>query len=73
LDVCLNHHERLDGSGYPNGLAGEQIGMFARMAAICDSYDAMTSNRLHRSGEDPSRALLKIDEDGGALFDAEIF
>ena len=73
LDVCLNHHERLDGSGYPNGLAGEQIGMFARMAAICDSYDAMTSTRLHRSGDDPSRALLKIDEDAGTLFDAEIF
>jgi HD-GYP domain-containing protein (c-di-GMP phosphodiesterase class II) len=73
LDVCLNHHERLDGSGYPNGLAGEQIGMFARMAAICDSYDAMTSTRLHRSGDDPSRALLKIDEDAGTLFDAEVF
>ncbi|WHO40250.1 HD-GYP domain-containing protein [Sphingobium sp. AP49] len=73
LDVCLHHHERLDGSGYPHALAGDQIGLFARMAAICDTYDAMTSSRLHRNGEDPSRALLMIDENVGKLFDGEIF
>ncbi|WP_336961543.1 HD-GYP domain-containing protein [Sphingobium aquiterrae] len=72
LDVCLHHHERLDGSGYPDGLAGDQISLFARMAAICDTYDAMTSNRTHRRGEDPSAVLLQI-EGAGILFDAEIF
>ena len=72
LDVCLHHHERLDGSGYPHGLAGGQIGRFARMAAICDTYDAMTSIRMHRHGEDPSRALLMLQESGD-LFDAGIF
>lgn len=71
LDVCLHHHERLDGSGYPHGLAGEEIGLFARMAAVCDTYDAMTSNRIHRHGEDPSRALLALDE-ATALFDPKI-
>lgn len=72
LDVCLHHHERLDGSGYPHGLVGEQISLFARMAAICDTYDAMTSNRTHRNGEDPASVLQKI-EDASTLFDAEIF
>lgn len=72
LDVCLHHHERLDGSGYPHGLKGEEIGRFARMAAICDTYDAMTSNRIHRHGEDPSRTLLMLDE-AQTLYDPEIF
>jgi HD-GYP domain-containing protein (c-di-GMP phosphodiesterase class II) len=72
LDVCLHHHERLDGSGYPHGLKEEEIGLFARMAAICDTYDAMTSNRIHRHGEDPSRALLMLDE-AQTLYDPEIF
>ncbi|WP_313801766.1 HD-GYP domain-containing protein [Sphingobium sp.] len=72
LDVCLHHHERLDGSGYPHGLKGEEIGLFARMAAICDTYDAMTSNRIHRHGEDPSRALLMLNE-AQTLYDPEIF
>lgn len=72
LDVCLHHHERLDGSGYPHGLKGEEIGQFARMAAICDTYDAMTSNRIHRHGEDPSRALLMLDE-AQTLYDPDIF
>ncbi|WP_281061203.1 HD-GYP domain-containing protein [Sphingobium sp. Sx8-8] len=72
LDVCLHHHERLDGSGYPHGLKAEEIGLFARMAAICDTYDAMTSNRIHRHGEDPSRALLMLDE-AQTLYDPEIF
>ncbi|KEQ53807.1 HD-GYP domain-containing protein [Sphingobium chlorophenolicum] len=72
LDVCLHHHERLDGSGYPHGLKGDEIGLFARMAAICDTYDAMTSNRIHRHGEDPSRALLMLDE-AQTLYDPEIF
>lgn len=72
LDVCLHHHERMDGSGYPHGLAGEEISLFARMAAICDTYDAMTSDRLHRRGQDPAHALLNIDQ-AGRLYDSAIF
>ncbi|MCE4136161.1 HD-GYP domain-containing protein, partial [Klebsiella pneumoniae] len=45
LDVCLHHHERMDGTGYPHKLAGEGISLFARMGAICDVYDAVTSDR----------------------------
>jgi len=57
MQVCLEHHERYDGSGYPRGLAGEEIGLFARMAAICDVYDSMTSDRPHRPRTDPNAAL----------------
>jgi HD-GYP domain-containing protein (c-di-GMP phosphodiesterase class II) len=55
--VCLEHHERYDGSGYPNQLVGEEIGLFSRMAAICDVYDSMTSDRPHRPRIDPNAAL----------------
>lgn len=75
LDVCLHHHERLDGSGYPHGLTGKQIGLFARMAAVCDAYDAMTSNRPQKVGADPSDALVRLGEDGRydpVIFDALI-
>jgi HD-GYP domain-containing protein (c-di-GMP phosphodiesterase class II) len=44
LDVCLYHHEKVDGSGYPKGLKGDEISLFAKMGAICDVYDAITSN-----------------------------
>lgn len=57
MQVCLEHHERYDGSGYPHGLAGEEISLFARMAAICDVYDSMTSDRPHRPRTDPNAAL----------------
>ena len=49
LDVCLHHHEKIDGSGYPHKLSGSQISLFARMAAVCDVYDAITSDRPYRS------------------------
>jgi HD-GYP domain-containing protein (c-di-GMP phosphodiesterase class II) len=42
LDVCLHHHERMDGKGYPHGLVAADIALFARMAAVCDVYDAVT-------------------------------
>jgi len=72
LDTCLHHHERLDGSGYPDGLSGADIGLFARMAAICDTYDSRTSTRPYRKGEDPSEVLRLMGESEG-LFDLEIF
>lgn len=55
--VCLEHHERCDGSGYPNQLTGENISLFGRMAAVCDVYDSMTSDRPHRPRIDPNAAL----------------
>jgi HD-GYP domain-containing protein (c-di-GMP phosphodiesterase class II) len=55
--VCLEHHERCDGTGYPKGLTGENISLFGRMAAVCDVYDSMTSDRPHRPRIDPNAAL----------------
>ena len=60
LDVCLHHHERMDGTGYPDRLAGENISLLARMGAICDVYDAVTSNRPYKAGWDPAYALTQM-------------
>lgn len=59
-DVCLHHHERYDGSGYPHKLKGDQISLFARMAAICDTYDALVSARPHRAALGPSEAVAEM-------------
>jgi HD-GYP domain-containing protein (c-di-GMP phosphodiesterase class II) len=60
LDVCLHHHEKIDGSGYPDRLAGEQISLLARMGAVCDVYDAITSNRPYKAGWDPAESVSKM-------------
>ncbi|WP_407696265.1 HD-GYP domain-containing protein [Sphingobium sufflavum] len=72
VDVCLHHHERFDGSGYPHGLKGQDISLFARMAAICDSYDAMTSRRTHKAGMDPAQVIAIMREDMHRM-DPDIF
>jgi len=60
LDVCRHHHERTDGNGYPDRLAGEQFTRLARMGAICDVYDAITSNRPYKRGWDPAESILRM-------------
>ncbi|MDX5372715.1 MAG: HD-GYP domain-containing protein [Pseudomonadaceae bacterium] len=72
LDVCLHHHEKFDGSGYPHRLAGEQISLLARMGAICDVYDAITSDRPYKKGWDPAEAIRKMAEWKGH-FDPQLF
>lgn len=57
LDVCLHHHERVDGSGYPEHLQGAGLSLMARMGAVCDVYDAITSNRPYKAGWDPAESL----------------
>ena len=59
-DVCLHHHERHDGSGYPHGLKGDEISLFARMAALCDTYDALVSVRPHRQAFGPAEAVAEM-------------
>lgn len=61
-DVCLHHHERYDGKGYPHGLKGEQISRHARMGAVCDVYDAITSNRPYKEGWCPAESLRRMAE-----------
>ncbi|MFL9927053.1 HD-GYP domain-containing protein [Herbaspirillum lusitanum] len=57
LDVALHHHEKIDGSGYPFNLKGDQISLVAKMGAVCDVYDAVTSNRPYKAGWDPARSI----------------
>lgn len=56
-DMLINHHERLDGSGYPRGIDGSKLSKLARITAIIDVYDAMTGNKHHKQGEQPINAL----------------
>lgn len=60
LDVCLHHHEKIDGTGYPHKLPSERISLLARMGAICDVYDAVTSNRPYKDPWGPSEALHQM-------------
>jgi putative nucleotidyltransferase with HDIG domain len=60
VDVVLHHHEKVDGTGYPDGLKGEEISLLARMGAICDVYDAITSNRPYKEAWDPSGAIRQM-------------
>ena len=62
LDVCRHHHERTDGTGYPDGLSGERFTQLARMGAICDVYDAITSNRPYKRGWDPAESIRRMAE-----------
>ncbi len=62
-DIIFNHHERIDGSGYPDAQSKEDVSIYTRMAAIVDSYDAMTSARLFRKPITPSRALSRLLKD----------
>jgi len=73
LDACLHHHEKMDGSGYPHRLMGADIHLLARMAAVCDVYDAITSNRPYKNGRDPSDALRRMAEWTRGHFDSRVF
>ncbi|BDX06951.1 HD-GYP domain-containing protein [Planctobacterium marinum] len=72
LSVIQDHHERLDGSGYPEGKKGDQINTYGRMAAIIDSYDAMTCDRPYRKGMTPTAALKKLLSDTSGKYDQSL-
>lgn len=73
LDVCRHHHERVDGKGYPDKLSGEALTLFARMGAVCDVYDAITSNRSYKKGWEPAESIRKMAEWKSGHFDEVIF
>lgn len=73
LDVCRHHHEKMDGSGYPDRLAGDQISLYARMGAVCDVYDAITSNRPYKKGWCPAESLRKMADWSGGHLDPVVF
>ena len=65
-------HERLDGSGYPDGLAGDDIPLISRIVAVCDAYHAMTSKRAYRDAHDSHRAIAELRSCAGTQFDPEV-
>ena len=67
--LVAQHHERLDGKGYPYGLAAANIGIGSRVLAVCDVYDALVSNRVYREAWTPERALSLLREEAGTAFD----
>lgn len=72
LQVIRHHHERWDGLGYPSGLAGLEIPLLARIFAVCDVYDALTSERPYKPAWSPEAALAEIESQAGQHFDPRI-
>ena len=73
LDPVRHHHEHFDGSGYPAGLAGEEISLGGRILAAADTYDALTSKRAWREPMSPPEAVAFLEERSGTLLDPEVF
>lgn len=71
-EVARSHHEHYDGTGYPDGLAGEDIPLSARIVAIADSYDAMNSRRIYRNALPPEKIFEEIENNRGIQFDPEL-
>jgi HD-GYP domain-containing protein (c-di-GMP phosphodiesterase class II) len=70
--LVRSSHERYDGKGYPDGLAGEEIPLGARIIAVCDAYDAMVSDRPYRAALDPAGALAELKLCAGKQFDPAV-
>ena len=70
--MVLHHHEMFDGSGYPDGRAGEEIPLGARIIAIADAYDTITSDRTYKKARPAQAALAEIERCAGAQFDPEL-
>jgi HD-GYP domain-containing protein (c-di-GMP phosphodiesterase class II) len=69
--IVLNHHERFDGSGYPNGLRGDKIPLESRIIGVCDAYHAMISDRPYRPALPLERALQELEDGAGTQFDPD--
>lgn len=72
ISLVHDHHERLDGSGYPRGVASGEISLEAQILAVCDVYDALISPRVYRDAWPPARALQLLREEAGTLFDPKV-
>ena len=72
LEVAANHHERLDGTGYPQRLKGEQLSLYTRMSGIVDVYDAVTADRVYKQGMQPTQAFRVLLKGINQHFDAEL-
>lgn len=72
LSAVRGHHERFDGTGYPDGLTGEQIDIFTAILAVADAYDAMTSNRAYRSSMTKEHAIAELKKNKGVQFHPQV-
>lgn len=72
LEVAANHHERLDGTGYPQRLKGDQLSLYTRMSGIVDVYDAVTADRVYKQGMQPTQAFRILLKGIDQHFDAEL-
>ncbi|MEP6649001.1 MAG: HD-GYP domain-containing protein [Lapillicoccus sp.] len=72
LDGIRHHHERWDGVGYPDGLAGDEIPLISRVIAVADAFDALTTDRVERPGLSPAQALKPIEQRRGRQFDPHV-
>lgn len=70
--AILQHHEKFNGKGYPNGMSGNDIGLYGRILSVVDVYDALTSDRCYRKALLPSEAMEYLMGNGGIMFDSEI-
>ncbi len=70
--IIKEHHERIDGSGYPNGLRGDEISLCGMIMAVADSFDAMTTNRIYQAKKSPAEALAEIKSLSGVRFDSRV-
>jgi putative two-component system response regulator len=71
-EIAYSHHEKWDGSGYPDGLAGEEIPLSARMMAVADVYDALVSRRYYKESMSHEEAEAQILKERGTHFDPEL-
>ncbi|MDQ2944103.1 MAG: HD-GYP domain-containing protein [Candidatus Dormibacteraeota bacterium] len=72
LAIIRHHHERFDGGGYPDGLAGQKIPLLARIVSVCDAYDAMASDRPYRGRCDSEEAIETLMRGAGHQWDREL-
>jgi HD-GYP domain-containing protein (c-di-GMP phosphodiesterase class II) len=70
--LVRGHHERLDGSGYPDGLCGSELSLEVRILGVCDVYDALTSERVYRRALPQEQALLVLDQGRGGAYDSDV-
>ena len=72
IDIALAHHEKWDGTGYPNGLAGKEIPLAARILAIADVYDALTTQRIYKKAFSHEESIRAMVRERGKHFDPEL-
>jgi HD-GYP domain-containing protein (c-di-GMP phosphodiesterase class II) len=71
-EIAFSHHEKVDGSGYPNGLTGDKIPFFVKIVAVVDAYDAITSGRIYCEAKPPAEAMRLLVKSKGQHHDAEL-